>query len=229
MIFVRQPAATAARRRDERVIKAITPMMTARMARPMTIHTHIGMELVPFAVAVALALGGTTGAGAAELLGGDEVTAGTEGVELVAADELVLWAGDELVLWAGGELVLWAGEEMAVWPVVRLEIALLMLLPTLEPHAVTVPAAHRIVVARSRLPIGRRISGPFPHRRRAAGTTFPSLFVSGGDAHGGTPVLCVQPGQSPLAPRHPERMNVARAGGERRQSRDDHHRGFAAV
>jgi hypothetical protein len=67
---------------------------------------------------------------------------------------------------AAEELELWAGGELAVWLVDRLAIALLMLLPMLELHAVTTAAAQRIVAARNRLPIRRRISGPFPRGER---------------------------------------------------------------
>ena len=117
----------------------------------MTIHIHIGGEPDPFEGAVALALGCTTGAGAVELGGADEVTDGTEGLELMTAEELGLSAGEELVLSPGEELA------------VRLAIALLMLLPMLELHAVAMPAAHKSVAARSRFPVSRRIDGPFPH------------------------------------------------------------------
>ena len=144
MIFVRQPAAVAERRRAERTIKAVAPMRTTRA---MTIHSHIGGE--PDSLADAVALGSV--AGAAELGGADEVTDGTAGVELTAAEELVLSAGEELVLSAGEELA------------VRLAIALLMLLLMLELHAVAMPAAHKSVAARSRFPVSRRIDGPFPH------------------------------------------------------------------
>jgi uncharacterized protein (DUF2345 family) len=156
MIFVRQPAAVAERRRAERTIKAVAPMRTTRA---MTIHSHIGGELDSLADAVALG----SVAGAAELAGADEVTAGTAGLELTAAEELVLSAGEELVLSAGEELVLSAGEELAGWLAVRLAIALLMLLLMLELHAVAMPAAHKSVAARSRFPVSRRIDGPFPH------------------------------------------------------------------
>ena len=105
----------------------------------MTIHIHIGGELDPFGDAVALALGCTTGAGAAELAAAVAVavtvTDGAEGLELMTAEELA----------------------------VRLAIALLMLLPMLELHAVAMPAAQRSVAARSRFPVSRRIDGPFPH------------------------------------------------------------------
>ncbi len=150
MIFVRQSAAVAERRRAERTTKAVAPMRTTR---PMTIHIQIGRELDPFGGAVALALGGATGAGAAELGGTVEVTVtdGTEGLELMTAEELGLSAGEELVLSPGEELA------------VRLAIALLMLLPMLELHAVAPPAAQRSVAARSRFPVSRRIDGPFPH------------------------------------------------------------------
>jgi predicted metal-binding membrane protein len=117
----------------------------------MTIHIHIGGE--PDSVADAVALGST--AGAAELGGADEVTDGTAGLEVTAAEELVISAGEELVLSAG--------EELAVWLAVRLAIALPMLLPMLELHAVAMPAAHKSVAARSRFPVSRRIDGPFPH------------------------------------------------------------------
>jgi len=127
----------------------------------MTIHSHSRPEPDPLAGAVSLALGCATGAGAAELEGAVAVavtvTVGTEGLELVAAGELGLSAAEEVGLSAGVELV--------AWPEVRLEIALLMLLLMLELQAVTVPAAQTIVAARSRLPVGRRISrinGPFP-------------------------------------------------------------------
>lgn len=129
MIFVRQSAAVAARRRAERTTKAVAPMRTTR---PMTIHIHIGGELDPFGGAVALALGCTTGAGAAELGGAVAVavtvTDGTEGLELMTAEELGLSGGEELVLPEDEELA------------VRLAIALLMLLPMLELHAVAMPA-----------------------------------------------------------------------------------------
>lgn len=116
-----------------------------RTTRPMTIHIHIGGEPDPFDGVVALALGCTTGAGAAELGGTVEVTVtdGTEGLELMTAEELGLSAGEELA--------------------VRLAIALLMLLPMLELHAVAMPAAQRSVAAKSRFPVSRRIDGPFPH------------------------------------------------------------------
>jgi hypothetical protein len=128
-----------------------------RTTRPMTIHIHIGGELDPFGGAVALALGCTTGAGAAELGGAVAVavavtvTDGTEGLELMTAEELGLSGGEELVLPEDEELA------------VRLAIALLMLLPMLELHAVAMPAAQRSVAARSRFPVSRRIDGPFPH------------------------------------------------------------------
>jgi hypothetical protein len=124
-----------------------------RTTRPITIHIHMGGELDPFDGAVALALGCTTGAGAAELGGTVEVTVtdGTEGLELMTAEELGLSAGEELVLSEDEELA------------VRLAIALLMLLPMLELHAVAMPAAQRSVAARSRFPVSRRIDGPFPH------------------------------------------------------------------
>ena len=125
----------------------------------MTIHIHIGGELDSVADAVALG----SAAGAAELGGADEVTDGTAGLELTAAEELVISAGGELVISAGEELVLSAGEELAGWLGVRLAIALLMLLLRLELHAVAMPAAHKSVAARSRFPVSRRIDGPFPH------------------------------------------------------------------
>ena len=77
--------------------------------------------------------------------------------------KLELGAAEGLELVAAGELVLWLGEELVVWLDDRLAIALLTLLLRLELHAVVVPAAPRIVAARSRLAIGRRINGPFPH------------------------------------------------------------------
>ena len=119
----------------------------------MTIHIHIGGDPDPFGGAVALALGCTTGAGAAELGGAVAVTVtdGTEGLELMTAEELGLSAGEELVLPEDEELA------------VRLAIALLMLLPMLELHAVARPAAPRSVAARSRFPVSRRIDVPFPH------------------------------------------------------------------
>jgi hypothetical protein len=124
-----------------------------RTTRPMTIHIHIGGDPDPFGGAVALALGCTTGAGAAELGGAVAVTVtdGTEGLELMTAEELGLSAGEELVLPEDEELA------------VRLAIALLMLLPMLELHAVARPAAPRSVAARSRFPVSRRIDVPFPH------------------------------------------------------------------
>ena len=152
MTFIRQAAATAPRRRNKRTIRAITPMRTAT---PMRIHSQRRLEPDPFAGSVALALGCTAGVGAAEVVGADEVTDGTAELELGAAEGL------ELV--AGAELVLWVGEEPVVWPDDRLGSTLLMLLLRLELHAVVVPAAPRIVAARSRLAIGRRINGPFPH------------------------------------------------------------------
>ncbi len=201
----------------------------------MTIHSQRRPEPDPLAGSVALALGCAAGVGAAELVDADEVTDGTAEVELGAAEGLELAAA--------GELVLWVGEELVVWLVERLAIALLMPLLMLELHAVVVLAAPRIVAARSRLAIGRRINGPFPHLQS---------WAQAGDAPGGTSALWVQPGQSPLAPRHPERMNVisgpiranshgaelgrcSRPGSSagriitQRQSRDDDHRGFAAV
>jgi len=124
----------------------------------MTIQIQIGGEPDPFGGAVALALGWTTGAGAAELAGADEVTDG--------GGELVVAVAEELTV-AGGEVVS-PGEELAV----RLETALLTLLPTLVPHAVARPAAQRIVTARSRLFINRRIPGPF------RGTPVPPFSVA---------------------------------------------------
>jgi hypothetical protein len=163
MTFFRQPAAAALRRRAERTIKVIAPMT---MAKPMTIHSHSRPEPDPFAGAVSLAVGCATGAGAAEREGADAVTDGTEGLELVAAGELELVTTEGLELVAAGELVLWAGGELAGWLEVRLAIALLMLLPMPEPHAVAVPAAQRIVATRSRFPVRRRINGPFPRGER---------------------------------------------------------------
>jgi len=116
----------------------------------MTIQIQIGGEPDPLGVAVAL--GWATGAGAAEVAGADEVTDGT----LVVGGEVVVTSAEELAV-AGGEVVLSPGEELAV----RLEIALLTLLPTLLPHAVARPAAQSIVTASSRLLISSRIPGPF--------------------------------------------------------------------
>jgi hypothetical protein len=120
----------------------------------MTIHIHIGGEPDPFGAVVALALGCTTGAGAAELGGTDEGTDGTEGLELMTAEELGLSAGEELVLSED--------EELAVRLAIALLMLLLMLLPMLELQAVAMPAAQRSVAARSRFPVSRRIDGPFP-------------------------------------------------------------------
>jgi len=106
----------------------------------MTIQIQIGVELDPFGGAVALALGCATGAGAAEVAGAEEVTDG----------------GGELVLASAEELAV-VGEELAV----RLETALLTLLPTLVPHAVARPATQSIVTTRSSLLISSRIPGPF--------------------------------------------------------------------
>ncbi len=149
MILVRQLAAVAARRRTERTINAVAPRTTAR---PMTIQIQIGGEPDPFGGTVALALGWATGAGAAEVAGADEVTDGT----LVVGGGLVVASLGELIV-AGGEVVLCPGEELTV----RLEIALLTPLPTLEPHAVARPAAQSIITVRSRLLISSRIPGPF--------------------------------------------------------------------
>jgi len=91
--------------------------------------------------------------------GADEVTDG--------GGELVLASAEELTV-AGGEVVLSPGEELAV----RLETALLTLLPTLVPHAVARPAAQSIVTARSRFFINRRIPGPF------RGTPVPSFSLA---------------------------------------------------
>jgi hypothetical protein len=113
----------------------------------MRIHSHRRPEPDPVGAAVALAVGCATGA--AVVAGAVAVTDGTEGLELVAAGEVVV------VLSAGEEL----GEELAV----RLAIALLTLLPMLELHAVAMPAAPRSVAARSRFPVSRRMNGPFPH------------------------------------------------------------------
>jgi hypothetical protein len=113
----------------------------------MRIQIQIGVELDPFGGAVALALGCATGAGAAEVAGADEVTDG--------GGELVLASAEELAV-VGGELAV-VGEELAV----RLETALLTLLPTLVPHAVARPAAQSIVTTRSSLLISSRIPGPF--------------------------------------------------------------------
>jgi hypothetical protein len=121
----------------------------------MTIHSQRRLEPDPLAGSVALALGCAAAVGAAEVAGADDVTDGTAELEVGAAEGL------ELV--AAGELVLWLGEELVVWLDDRLGITLLMLLLRLELHAVVVPAAPRIVAARSRLAIGRRIYGPFPH------------------------------------------------------------------
>ena len=90
----------------------------------MTIQIQIGGEPDPFGGTVALALGWATGAGAAEVAGADEVTDGT----LVVGGGLVVASVGELTV-AGGEVVLCPGEELTV----RLEIALLTPLPTLEP------------------------------------------------------------------------------------------------
>jgi len=158
MTLVRQLAAVAAWRRTERTINAVATRTTAR---PMTIQIQIGGELDPFAGAVALVLGWATGAGAAEVAGADEVTDG--GGELTVAGGELTVAVDEVTV-AGGELVLWAGEELAV----RLETALLTLLPMLDPHAVARPAAQSIVTARSRFLTSSRIPGPFVSRRRQA-------------------------------------------------------------
>ena len=116
------------------------------------------MEPDPFGGSVALALGCATGAGAAEVAGADEVTDG--GGELTVAGGELTVAVEEVTV-AGGELVLWAGEELAV----RLETALLTLLPMLDPHAVARPAVQSIVTARSRFLISSRIPGPFVSRR----------------------------------------------------------------
>ena len=124
----------------------------------MTIQIQMGVEPDPFGGSVALALGCATGAGAAEVAGADEVTDG--GAELTVAGGELTVAVDVTV--TGGELVLWAGEELAV----RLETALLTLLPMLDPHAVASPAAQRIVTERSRFLISSRIPGPFVSRGR---------------------------------------------------------------
>ena len=149
MIFVRQLAAVAARRRAERAINTIAPMRTTK---PMTIQIQIGGEPDSFGVAAVLALGCATGAGAAELECADEVTDGT--------GELVLASGEELTV-VGGEVAV-VGGELTAWLDVRLEIALLTLLPTLVPHAVARPTAQSIVTARGRLLISSRIPESFP-------------------------------------------------------------------
>jgi len=94
------------------------------------------------------------GAGAAEVAGADEVTEG--------GGELVLASAEELAVVGGGVAVV--GEELAV----RLETALLTLLPMLVPHAVARPAAQSIVTTRSSLLIGSRIPGPFASRGSSA-------------------------------------------------------------
>ncbi len=151
MTLVRQLAAVAARRRTERVINAVATMRTTR---PMTIQIQIGGEPDPFGGSVALALGCATGAGAAEVAGADEVTDG--------GGELVLASAEELAVVGGGVAVV--GEELAV----RLDTALLTLLPTLLPHAVARPAAQSIVRTRSSLLISSRIPGPFASRGSSA-------------------------------------------------------------
>lgn len=161
----------------------------------MTIQIQMGVELDPFGGAVALALGCATGAGAAEVAGADEVTDG--GGELVLA-----WA-EELAVVGGGVAVV--GEELAV----RLETALLTLLPTLVPHAV------------ARL---RTVSS----RQEAAFSSAAAYLVLSlaGDARHGTSVPCAQPGPFLLSPRHPRRMNRARtAPAQNAARRDDDHRG----
>jgi hypothetical protein len=149
----------------------------------MRIHSHSRLEPDPFAGAVSLVLGC---AAAAELGGADDVTEGTGGLELVAAGGLELVAGAELAggleLVAGG-LELVAGAELAGWLEVRLEIALLMLLPMLELHAVTMPAVQSIVAPRNRLPVRRRITWSFPAR----GTSVPAFSLASSPSRRVTP------------------------------------------
>ncbi len=125
----------------------------------MRIHSQRRPEPDPLAGTVALALGCAAGVGAAEVLGADVV--GADGVA-DGTGELELGVAEGLELVTGGELVFCVGAELVVWLDDRLAIALLTLL-LIELHAVVVPAAPRIVAARSRLAIGRRINGPFPH------------------------------------------------------------------
>jgi len=169
MTFVRQPAAIAARRRAERTIKAVAPLRTAK---PMTIHSQIGPAPDPFAGAVALALGCAAGAGAAELAGADDAADGTlpAGEEVPSAGEELTALGEELTALGaaltdllGARLGVLPGERLTAWLGDRLAIALLMLVP----HAVAMPAAMRIVTARSRRFSHRRIPGPFPRYRPA--------------------------------------------------------------
>ena len=134
----------------------------------MTIQIQIGVEPDPFGGSVVLALGCATGAGAAEVAGADEVTDGGGELVLASAEELAVVGGGVAVVGGGvavvGGGVAVVGEELAV----RLETALLTLLPTLVPHAVARPAAQSIVTTRSSLFISSRIPGPFASRASSA-------------------------------------------------------------
>jgi hypothetical protein len=165
MIFVRQLAAVAARRRAERAINTIAPMRTTK---PMTIQIQMGRE--PDSFGVAVALGCATGAGAAELEGADEVTDGTGELVLASGEELAVVGGELAVV--GGELAV-VGGELTAWLDVRLETALLTLLAMPVPHAVARPAAQSIVTARSRLLISSRIPGPFLGNTSASPSAWP--------------------------------------------------------